>query len=154
MAFTTNIKQSDGTPPEKRGRGQRLRPRHQDEIKAKIQATQILKLIQSHVLNGDEIAQSRIHAGLKLLDKVMANAIAPAVEANQQAQAIQAINQAQLALMAQEMLAAQGIKTGNTINQTNDSVQLIESKEHDIQCLPERQCQSGLAAITPPETLG
>lgn len=138
-------------PSQKGSSKGRLRPRHQDEIKAKIQATQILKIIQSHVLEGTEIAQSRIHAGLKLLDKVMANAIAPSIEANQQAQAIQAISAAQMQLLAREYLIGQG----STIEQSKDSTQSItvdiDSVESNYQA---PSCDSQTVGITPSEELG
>lgn len=56
----------------------RLRQRHQDEIKAKIQASQLVNLLQDHALTGEyqgnEVNPSRIDAAKFLLNKVLSNA--------------------------------------------------------------------------------
>lgn len=86
----------------------KLQPYRQEQVRAQIQVRSILNIIQDHVLNGTEISQSRIHAGLKLINKVLPDAIPDAVTNNLQANtalALQSINQAQLMAMAQEMLA-------------------------------------------------
>lgn len=85
-------------------RKERLRPRTQDQIRAKIQVSQILNLLQDHVLNGTEIAYTRLSTGLALIKKVLPDAIHESIEHNNQAQAIHAIQQVQLIAMAQEML--------------------------------------------------
>lgn len=56
----------------------RLRQRHQDEIKAKIQASQLVNLLQDHALTGmyqgGEVNPSRIDAAKFLLNKIISNA--------------------------------------------------------------------------------
>lgn len=105
--------------------GVRLRPRHQEEIKLKIQASNILHRIQRYVLEEEYVMHPmKVTAGLKLLAKVLPDAIPESVDTNNQAQALQAISQAQLALMAQEMLRNQGT-LGNTINQTVEESVLL-----------------------------
>ena len=56
----------------------RLRPKHQDEIKAKIQGTQLKKLLEDYALtgiyNGVEINSNRIDAAKFLLNKLISNA--------------------------------------------------------------------------------
>ena len=61
----------------------RLRPRHQEDVKAKIQAIQLINLLQNHALTGFhndvEVSQTRIDAAKFLLNKVIAN---PPAEVN------------------------------------------------------------------------
>jgi len=56
----------------------RLRQRHQDDIKAKIQASQLVQLLQDHAFTGTyrghEINPSRIDAAKFLLNKIISNA--------------------------------------------------------------------------------
>lgn len=48
----------------------RLRPRHQDEVRAKIQASQLINVLQNHALSGEgEISPSRLKAIEILLRK-------------------------------------------------------------------------------------
>lgn len=55
-----------------------LRPRHQEEIKAKIQGVQLQIMLQEHALtgfyNGIEVSASRIDAAKFLLNKLISNA--------------------------------------------------------------------------------
>lgn len=116
-------------------RKEKLRPRTQDQIRAKIQVSQILNLLQDHVLNGTEVAHTRITAGLALIKKVLPDAIHESIEQNNQAQALQAISQAQLTLMAQEMVRQQ---QGVTLDQSNnESVLKIESNTTTLDSVPE-----------------
>lgn len=132
----------------KKARGVRLRPRHQEEIRAKIQTVQILKVIQDHILTGTEIASTRISAGLKLLDKVLPNAIPEAIEANNQAQALQAIQQAQLMAMAQEMLRQGNTIEGQHLVETDKDALLLPSESKGsvrvITDLPEEMDEVGI----------
>lgn len=61
----------------------RLRARHQEDVKAKIQASQLVNLLQEHALtgqyNGVEVSQTRIDAAKFLLNKIIAN---PPAEVN------------------------------------------------------------------------
>ena len=52
----------------------RLKPRHQEEIKTKIQTTQLVKFLQEHALSGEEVKQTRIDAAKFLLNKTLSNA--------------------------------------------------------------------------------
>ena len=56
----------------------RLRPRHQEDIKLKIQGIQLTKLLQDHALTGFyndvEVSQTRIDAAKFLLNKIVSNA--------------------------------------------------------------------------------
>jgi len=52
----------------------RLRPHHQEDVKAKIQASQLINFVQNHALNGGEVNQTRIDAAKFLLNKVVSNA--------------------------------------------------------------------------------
>lgn len=53
----------------------RLRARHQDEVKAKIQASQLVNLLQNHALKGgDNINPTRVDAAKFLLNKLLSNA--------------------------------------------------------------------------------
>jgi hypothetical protein len=53
----------------------RLRPRHQEEVKAKIQASQLLNFLQKHALNGKDVVNpTRIDAAKFLLNKLLSNA--------------------------------------------------------------------------------
>lgn len=52
----------------------RLRPFHQEEVKAKIQTSQLINLLQNHALEGNEIDSTRIDAAKFLLNKRLSNA--------------------------------------------------------------------------------
>lgn len=52
----------------------RLRARHQDEIKDKIRASQLVNLLQDHALEGKDIDSTRIDAAKFLLNKLLSNA--------------------------------------------------------------------------------
>lgn len=56
----------------------RLRPRHQEEIKAKIQGGQLQNMLEEHALtglyNGIEVSATRIDAAKFLLNKLISNA--------------------------------------------------------------------------------
>lgn len=56
----------------------RLRPKHQDEIKSKIQGVQLRILLEQHALtgfyNGIEVSATRIDAAKFLLNKLISNA--------------------------------------------------------------------------------
>ncbi len=56
----------------------RLRQRHQDEIKQKIQGSQLVNLLQDHALTGfykgEELSATRIDAAKYLLNKIISNA--------------------------------------------------------------------------------
>lgn len=53
----------------------RLRPSHQEDVKAKIQATQLVNFLQNHALDGKKVVDStRIDAAKFLLNKVLSNA--------------------------------------------------------------------------------
>lgn len=47
----------------------RLNPRHQDFVRAKIQASQLINVLQDHVLGKRELSQSQIKAADVLLRK-------------------------------------------------------------------------------------
>lgn len=58
----------------------RLRTTHQEDVRKKIQASQLINFLQNHALKGDsEVAQSRIDAAKFLLNKSIAN---PATDNN------------------------------------------------------------------------
>lgn len=52
----------------------RLRPRHQEEVKAKIQASQLVNLLQDHALKGRELDSTRVDSAKFLLNKLLSNA--------------------------------------------------------------------------------
>ena len=53
----------------------RIHKRHQDDVRAKIQATQLLNYLQKHILEnaGAENASTRVRAACALLDKTIPN---------------------------------------------------------------------------------
>lgn len=53
----------------------RLRKRHQDDVRRKIQATQLVNYLQNHALanSGAENANTRVRAATALLNKVIAD---------------------------------------------------------------------------------
>jgi hypothetical protein len=53
-----------------------LRPRHQEEIKAKIQTSQLINLLQNHALGDsvNELKPSQLDAAKFLLNKTLSNA--------------------------------------------------------------------------------
>lgn len=53
----------------------RLRKRHQDEVKEKIRASQLLNFLQNHALDGKDVVQpTRIDSAKFLLNKLLSNA--------------------------------------------------------------------------------
>jgi Asp-tRNA(Asn)/Glu-tRNA(Gln) amidotransferase B subunit len=48
-----------------------IKPRHQEEIKTKIQASQLVNLLQNHALGKIEIDQARIQSAKILLDRAI-----------------------------------------------------------------------------------
>lgn len=50
-----------------------LRPKHSDEIRAKIQASQLINRLTDHVLKGTEMSASQVTAARVLLDKAVPN---------------------------------------------------------------------------------
>lgn len=52
----------------------RLRPRHQEEVKRKIQASQLVNLLQDHALKGRELDSTRVDSAKFLLNKLLSNA--------------------------------------------------------------------------------
>lgn len=52
----------------------RIKKYHQDEIRAKIQASQLVNLLQNHALNGDEIKPTQVDSAKFLLNKLLSNA--------------------------------------------------------------------------------
>ena len=116
---------------QRKGNTNKLQPYRQEQVRAQIQVRQILNLIQDHVLNGTEIAISRLTAGLKLIDKVLPNAIPDAIAANNQAQAIESIARTQLLAMAQEMLK-QGAIDAHVIDGTAHELALTNPGDDEI----------------------
>lgn len=53
----------------------RLRKTHQDEVKTKIQASQLINFLQNHALNGGEVNPTRVDAAKFLLNKILANPV-------------------------------------------------------------------------------
>lgn len=51
----------------------RIRKYHQEEIKAKIQASQLVNFLQDHALSGTEASNSRVDAAKFLLNKLISN---------------------------------------------------------------------------------
>lgn len=47
----------------------RLNPRHQEMIREKIRASQILNVLEEHILEGKEMSKSQVSAALGLLRK-------------------------------------------------------------------------------------
>ena len=52
----------------------RLRKTHQEDVKAKIQASQLINFLQNHALNDDPASSTRIDAAKFLLNKLVSNA--------------------------------------------------------------------------------
>jgi hypothetical protein len=52
----------------------RLNNRHQQSVKDKIQASQLVNLLQNHALDGTEVTPTRLDAAKFLLNKVLSNA--------------------------------------------------------------------------------
>lgn len=48
-----------------------LRPRHQEDVKAKIQATQLVNLLQNHALKNAKCSQTQIRAAEALLARAI-----------------------------------------------------------------------------------
>lgn len=48
-----------------------LRPRHSDEIRAKIQASQLVNRLTDHVLNGTDMSATQVNAAKILLAKAV-----------------------------------------------------------------------------------
>ena len=53
----------------------RLRKSHQEDVKAKIQASHLVNFLQNHALNGDDANSTRIDAAKFLLNKVIGNPV-------------------------------------------------------------------------------
>jgi hypothetical protein len=51
----------------------RLNPRHQDSVREKIRATQIINALQNHVFGKKKMEPSQVTAGLGLLKKCVAD---------------------------------------------------------------------------------
>jgi len=52
----------------------RLRKTHQEDVKAKIQASQLVNFLQNHALSATEASSSRVDAAKFLLNKLISNA--------------------------------------------------------------------------------
>ena len=52
----------------------RLRKTHQEDVKAKIQASQFINFLQDHALSDKEASSTRIDAAKFLLNKLVSNA--------------------------------------------------------------------------------
>lgn len=52
----------------------RLKPFHQEDVKAKIQVSQLINFLQEHALSDTEASASRIDAAKFLLNKRLSNA--------------------------------------------------------------------------------
>lgn len=52
----------------------RLRPRHQEEVKQKIRASQLVNLLQDHALAGKQLDSTRVDSAKFLLNKLLSNA--------------------------------------------------------------------------------
>ena len=52
----------------------RLRKLHQEDVRRKIQASQIINRLEKHILSDDEMSASQVSAAKLLLDKAIANA--------------------------------------------------------------------------------
>ncbi len=52
----------------------RLRLRHQEDVKKKIQASQLVNLLQDHALKGKELDSTRVDSAKFLLNKLLSNA--------------------------------------------------------------------------------
>ena len=52
----------------------RLRLTHQEDVKKKIQASQLVNLLQNHALNDNEVSATRIDAAKFLLNKLISSA--------------------------------------------------------------------------------
>ena len=48
-----------------------LKPRHQDDIRAKIQGSQLINVLQNHAIKGTKLNPSRITAAQILLRKIL-----------------------------------------------------------------------------------
>lgn len=51
----------------------RLRPRHQEEVKQKIRASQLVNLLQEHALTGKQLDSTRVDSAKFLLNKILSN---------------------------------------------------------------------------------
>lgn len=115
----------------------------QDRLRAKIQVSKIMNILHDHVVNGTEIAHTRLTTGLALLKKVLPDALPDAVTDNLQSKAIENIARTQLVAMAQEMLR-QGQIDASTL--TEDSCKIAEDAhviEHvpaTVETSPENNC--------------
>ena len=49
----------------------RLKPRHQEDIRLKIQGSQLLNLLQNHALDNKDLSDSRIKCAQILLAKIL-----------------------------------------------------------------------------------
>ena len=112
----------------------KLRPFHQEEVKQKIQASQLINRVQDHALGYVDMTASQLHAAIKLLEFRLSKALPDVVEENLQHQATAQLQANQLRLMAMEMLAQQEkVVQGDTINQIETSNRV----ESVIQSIPQ-----------------
>ena len=61
----------------------RINKLHQDDVRAKIQASQLVNVLQNHALNGGELANSRIKAIEVLLRKSIPDLQAVTISGNE-----------------------------------------------------------------------
>ena len=104
-------------------RKQKVMPQTQAYWRSKIQVSAILNVLQNHVLDGTEIAPSRITAGLALLRKVLPDALPDIVlPSNQQ------VMPEQLKLKASQLL--ESITVSYTVSQVREE-ESLPAIEHE-----------------------
>lgn len=87
----------------------RLRKTHQEDIKTKIQGSQLVNFLQKHALDGDEANSTRIDAAKFLLNKIISN---PPTEIDQKTHLSGGVEIAtRPKLTKEEWLAAHGLGT-------------------------------------------
>lgn len=90
----------------------RLKPRHQDEVRTKIQASQLINVLQNHALDkkgGKELSSSRLKAIEILLRKSVPDLSAITLEGDPQ-NPVQVEHALRPQLTPEQWLAAHGIK--------------------------------------------
>src|SRR5208282_4130162 len=83
-------------------RGVRLRPHHQDEIRHKIQASQIVNRLEDYVFSKVELQPAQVTAALGLLRKCMADLSENKQEVT--VRHIESLTEEQTRLMAEEVI--------------------------------------------------
>lgn len=87
----------------------RIRRQHQDEVRAKIQGSQLINRLQDHALGTVEMTATQVAAAKCLLDKLISNA--PTEITGEDGKEIPLVHNKRPQLTKEEWLAAHGLAT-------------------------------------------